>query len=945
MIGSGPSGLVTILVGMACIIGYTYGVAVMSVDVGSEWMKVAIVSPGVPMEIALNKESKRKTPVNIAFRDDDRLFGEDAQIVGLRFPKKSFSYILDLLGKSINNPIVDLYRKRFPHYDIIADEERNTIAFKLNEQTIYTPEELLAQILHKAKEFAENSARQKINEAVLTVPGFFNQAERRAVLKAAELADLKVLQLINDYTAVALNYGIFHRKEINETAHYIIFYDMGASSTTATVVSYQNIKMKDRGVMEVIPQINILGVGYDRTLGGLEVQIRLQRYLAEEFDKLKKTPTSVFKNDRAMAKLFKEAGRVKNVLSANVDHYAQIEGLLDDIDFRLQVTREKLEELCSDFFKRVTAPLKMALDTSALTMDVISQVVLVGAGTRMPKVQDLLAEYVGSELSKNLNADEAAVLGAVYKAADLSQGFKVKKYITKDSVLFPIQIVFDKSTEDKSKQVRRTLFGKTNAYPQKKIITFNKRKNDFSFAVNYADLDYLPAHEIAAIGNLNLSTVTLTGVTEALDKLEKEAAENKGIKAHFLLDDSGLLNLINVELVGEKTGALDVKDEGTLSKLGSTISQFFSGSDEADVAEKADGSKEDVKPVQEEPEQVPPKPVTEEEKSKAENETKQATSDDNKSTNQTDSKIDKKMKITVLKESIQHTETKYGPQMLTGVKFVSSREKIQALELRDLERTKRETALNNLESFVIDSQQKLLTEEYQRAAEAKEIDEINDACQKTSDWLYEEGFDATANVYEEKLANLTKLTNDLYERVFEHRERPDVLKGMLSLLNASNVFLNNMKNSNTVDQIFTVVELETLEKTINDTQEYHATVVKVTAETPLYETVKYKVRDIANKMASLDREIKYLVNKAKIWKPKQDANATQSDKVIDETSKGNQTDSESSNSTAESDTEKILEAPDEKPNETIESDDDIKLENDATVESTEDVQEELHEEL
>lgn len=290
--------------------------------------------------------------------------------------------------------------------------------------------------------------------------------------------------------------------------------------------------------------------------------------------------------------------------------------------------------------------------------------------------------------------------------------------------------------------------------------------------------------------------------------------------------------------------------------------------------------------------------------------------------------------------------------------------------MRDLERTKRETALNNLESFVIDSQQKLLTEEYKQAAEPKEIDEINDACQKTSDWLYEEGFDATANVYEEKLANLTKLTNDLYERVFEHRERPDVLKGMLSLLNASNVFLNNMKNSNTVDQIFTVVELETLEKIINDTQviynssnkylvtstieyiiikllfqEYHATVVKITAETPLYETVKYKVRDIANKMALLDREIKYLVNKAKIWKPKQDANATQSDKVIDETSKGNQTDSESSNSTVDSDTEKILETPDEKSSETIESDDDVKLENDATVESTEDVQEELHEEL
>lgn len=406
------------------------------------------------MEIALNKESKRKTPMTITFRNDERLFGEDAQVVGVKFPKNSFSYILDLLGKSIDNPLVELYKTRFPYYDIIADEERNTIAFRIDENTIYTPEELLAQILHTAKEFAETSANQKINEVVLTVPGFFNQAERRAVLKAAELADLRVLQLINDYTAVALNYGIFRSKEINDSAHYIIFYDMGASSTTATVVGYQNVKVKDRGYVETAPQVSILGVGYDRTLGGLDVQIKLQYYLATEFDKMKKTTNSVFNNARAMAKLFKEAGRVKNILSANNDHYAQIEGLLDDKDFKLQVTREKLEELSADMLARVTQPIKMALDTSGLSMDLITHVVLVGAGTRMPKVQDLLTEFVGIELSKNINTDEAAVMGAVYKAADLSQGFKVKKFVTKDAVLFPVQIVFDKSTEEKSKQVR-----------------------------------------------------------------------------------------------------------------------------------------------------------------------------------------------------------------------------------------------------------------------------------------------------------------------------------------------------------------------------------------------------------------------------------------------------------------------------------------------------------
>lgn len=318
------------------------------------------------MEIALNKESKRKTPVTIAFRNGERSFGEDAQVVGIRSPQNSFSYILDLLGKYIDNPIVELYKKRFPYYDIISDEERKTITFRLDENTTYTPEELLAQILHKGKEFAENSAGQKISEAVITVPGFFNQIERTALMQAADLAGIKVLQLINDYTAVALNYGIFRSKEINDTAHYVMFYDMGASSTTATIVSYQNVKTKEKGFIETNPHVTILGVGYDRTLGGLEVQIRLQHYLAKEFDALNKTKNSVFSNVRAMAKLFKEAGRVKNVLSANTDHFAQIEGLIDEVDFRLQVTREKLEQLCNDLFERVTNPIKIALKTSGI---------------------------------------------------------------------------------------------------------------------------------------------------------------------------------------------------------------------------------------------------------------------------------------------------------------------------------------------------------------------------------------------------------------------------------------------------------------------------------------------------------------------------------------------------------------------------------------------------
>ncbi|XP_012231732.2 hypoxia up-regulated protein 1 isoform X1 [Linepithema humile] len=855
---------------IATFIGISEEIAVMSIDIGSEWMKVAIVSPGVPMEIALNKESKRKTPVAIAFRDGERSFGEDAQVVGVRFPQNTFSYILDLLGKPIDNPLVQLYQKRFPYYDIIADDERKTIAFRLNKNTTYTPEELLAQILHKGKEMAEASAHQKVNEAVITVPGFFNQAERRALIQAAELADLKVLQLINDYTAVALNYGVFGRTQINDSAHYIMFYDMGASSTTATIVSYQNMKTKERGFVETNPYVTVLGVGYDRTLGGLEMQIRLQNYLAKEFDALKKTPNSVFNSPRAMAKLFKEAGRVKTVLSANADHFAQIESLIDDIDFRLQVTREKLEEICADLFERVANPVKIALETSALTMDVMSHVVLVGAGTRMPKVQEALSQYVKTELSKNVNTDEAAALGAAYKAADLSKGFKVKKFVTRDAVLFPIQIIFDRTVENKVKQVRKTLFSRMNPFPQKKIITFNKHTEDFDFHVNYAELDYLPANEIISIGNLNISSISLSGVAEALEKHAKESAESKGVKAHFNMDDSGILNLLNIELVSEKPSTTVDEEEGTFSILGSTISKFFAGSNEKSIEKPEEPPKEDIKPVHEEPESSEP-PKDAEEKKK--NETKV---NEDKAANKTE-KTDKEKKSTIIqiKEPISSSEIKLGSQILSGEKLTESQDKIYRLNVHDSEKTRRETALNNLESYVIDAQQKLDSEEYSTAATDKEAEEIRKACAETSDWLYEDGFTATAEVYEEKLMELQKLTNDVYERVSEHRDRPEVLKGMVSLLNGSALFLENMRNLSLTTEIITPVEVETLEKTINETQDYYETILKSFAETPLNEPVKYKARHIANKMELLDREIKYLLNKVKIWRPKQESTANQ----------------------------------------------------------------------
>ncbi|XP_067129315.1 hypoxia up-regulated protein 1-like [Centruroides vittatus] len=432
---------------MCCVLSLfitqVYSVAVMSVDLGTEWMKVAIVSPGVPMEIALNHESQRKTPVIVAFRDNERYLGESAATIRVRFPDKAYSHFLELLGKKADSPIVQLFQKNFPYYNITTHEKRGTVILHHPDNMSFLPEELVAMILRHAQEIATSAAGQPVKDAVITVPPYFNQAERRAVLQAADLAGIKVLQIINSNTAVALNYGVFRRKDFNETPSNILFFDMGAGNTIATIASYQMVKTKDKGYAETNPVVTIKGVGFDRTLGGLAMQLKLQHYLAESFNKQKKTSQDVFQNNRAMAKLLKEAGRLQKVLSANTDHIAQVEGLLNDVDFKLTITRGEFEDLCSDLFERVQNPVKMALESSGMVMDEIDQVILAGAATRTPRVQQKLLEIVKKpELGKNINTDEAAALGAAYQAAYLSKGFKVKTFVVKDANIYPIQVDF-----------------------------------------------------------------------------------------------------------------------------------------------------------------------------------------------------------------------------------------------------------------------------------------------------------------------------------------------------------------------------------------------------------------------------------------------------------------------------------------------------------------------
>merc|ERR1712241_860157 len=600
----------------------------------------------------------------------------------------------------------------------------------------------------------------------------------------------------------------FRRKEINGTVKHIMLYDMGAQATTAAIIGFQIVKTKEKGFSETHPQAQILGVGYDRTLGGTEITFRMREYMGDQFNAMKKTKTDVRTVPRAMGKLLKEAERVKLILSANTECFAQVENVMEDIDFKHKVPREKLLQLIEGWLSRVTGPVERALATSAMSMENIDQVIIIGGGSRVPKVQEILTAHVGKELAKNLNADESAALGSVYRTADISTGFKVKKFITKDAVVFPIDVDFtreveavddgEEKTETGLKRIRRTLFSRMNPYPQKKIMTFNKHVKDFTFNVNYADLDYLGETEVSWLGSQNITSVLVKGVKEALDTNTADNIETKGVKAHFALDDSGILVCTNVESVFEKTISVEeqekkekewkeITDGIDWSKLGDNIKSFFGTDDQ-----KPEGGSEDEKKDDEQKESADEK---KEEKKTDEKEKKDNDKKEKDSKKEKDKKKEepKKPKVENVKVDLTIEGSRNDVSSLDGSTFEAAKSKLEALAKADADRIAVEASLNELQGYSVDLVDKLEDEEFQAASTAKEREKLGGECAKVSDWLEEAGVLTPVEEFQSKLKILKEMAAPVMARLREHRERPEALDVLKQSLNSSKVFLEKSR--------------------------------------------------------------------------------------------------------------------------------------------------------
>ncbi|WFC99245.1 ATPase with role in protein import into the ER [Malassezia yamatoensis] len=379
-----------------------YG-TVIGIDLGTTYSCVG-VQRGGRVEIIANDQGNRITPSYVAFtKDGERLIGDAAKNQASQNPENTVFDAKRLIGRKWGEADVKKDIKHFP-FKLVEKKGKPAIQVEVNgEKKVFTPEEISAMILQKMKETAEAYLGHKVTHAVVTVPAYFNDAQRTATKDAGTIAGLEVLRIVNEPTAAAIAYGL----DKKDGESQIVVYDLGGGTFDVSLLSI------DSGVFEV------LATAGDTHLGGEDFDNRVSEYLLKQFKK--KTNSDASGNKRSVGKLKREVERAKRTLSSQMSTKIEIESFFDGQDLSETLTRAKFEELNADLFRRTLKPVEQVLKDAGVKKDEVDDVVLVGGSTRIPKVQQLLKDFFnGKEPSKGINPDEAVAWGAAVQGGVLS---------------------------------------------------------------------------------------------------------------------------------------------------------------------------------------------------------------------------------------------------------------------------------------------------------------------------------------------------------------------------------------------------------------------------------------------------------------------------------------------------------------------------------------------
>lgn len=645
-----------------------------------------------------------------------------------------------LMGRKFEDPVIQKEISTLPYKVIAGPDGYPVVSVSyLGEHHTFRAEQLLAMMLTKLKETAEVNLKTKVIDCVISVPCYYMDVERRAVLDAAATVGLNVLRLMNETTATALSYGIY-KQDLpvpEEKPRNVVFVDVGHADIQLSVCAFNKGKLK------------VLAVEADRNLGGADFDCLLAEHFVEDFRSRFKI--DVRSNPRAYVRLLQECEKLKKLMSANSQEIPlNIECFMEEKDVSGRMKRETMEALADGLFKRIEALFKRVLDSSKLSLNDIYSVEVVGGSARIPAVKELVRKVFGKEASTTLNGDEAVARGCALQCAILSPTFKVRDFQITDTQPYPVHLRWQGVMDNEEEWDDMEVFPKFYGIPASRMLTFY-RKGPFDLYARYRSPDIPEAN--SQIGKFTVDKV-----------VPQPTGEATKVKVKVRININGLFSVSNASM----TEKIEKTEEPM--EVDNTVNGPAS---EADAAVK--NNEEDTSNSKESQETSKNEEQTEKNGTQnEEGEKMQENGGEKTAEGAGDKKANspKKPKVKVIDLPIVPEVSRLPKEMINILM-----EKEGQMIMQDKLEKERADAKNNVEEYVYEMRNKLSGDLAQFMKEEDKGSFLL-TLEDTENWLYEDGEDQQKQVYVDRLASLKKTGQPVVDRYKEALERPAAFEGL-----------------------------------------------------------------------------------------------------------------------------------------------------------------------
>ncbi|QPC76432.1 hypothetical protein HYE68_007184 [Fusarium pseudograminearum] len=724
--------------------------SVVGIDFGTLKTVIAIArNRGV--DVVTNEVSNRATPSLVGFGPKSRYLGEAAKTQEISNLKNTVSSLKRLAGRSFNDPDIQVEQQYVTAPLVDVNGQVGAEVNYLGKKEHFTATQLVGMYLSKIKQTAGAELKLPVQDVCMSVPPWFTDVQRRALIDAAEIAGLRVLRLINDGTAAALGWGItkLDLPAPEEPARRVCFIDIGHSSYTVSIVEFKK------------GELAVKATTWDKDFGGRDFDRALVEHLAKEFKG--KYKVDIMTHGRALARTIAAAEKTKKILSANQQAPVNIESLMNDIDASAMITRQEFEAMIEPLLQRTHHPLEEALAQAKLTKEDIDIIEVVGGGSRVPALKERIQSFFGKTLSFTLNADEALARGSAFSCAILSPVFRVRDFAVQDIISYPIEFGWEKAPDIPDEDTSLTVFNKGNVMPSTKILTFY-RKQPFDLEARYTQPELLPGKTNPWIGRFSVKNVKADGKDDFMI-----------CKLKARVNIHGVLNVETGYYVEEEEVEEEVNEDPDVS-LPAPPMAASSPPDSVSTSSSATvGDDSCVHPVKrqrlnndEDGKLFCSAAVVDEdlEPSIYENRSLTYTSHKAMETDKDAPKKTRKVKKQVRKGDLPIST---GSASLDDSTKASLLEKESAMVMEDKLVADTEEKKNELEAYIYDLRAKL-DEQYSEFASDEEKETIKAKLEATEDWLYEDGEDTTKGVYVAKIDEIRAMAGPIVQRHFEKVE-------------------------------------------------------------------------------------------------------------------------------------------------------------------------------